>query len=414
VVPNPAPDGFGSEPGILAARDGTVYVVSVLGSATARGDALWASRDGGVAWEYLGKPDYPFGGGDADIDEDARGTLYLPGQWRPAAPPPESPLQPYITGGESVAVSKDKGRTWTVFPVASNLPVTDRQWVATYGDGTAWLAFNQAQSGLVVTKTTNGGATWTPSKVVDGTWTPGDGVLLTGGPNGIPGDLLVDPRDGTLYIPYAPELGSQGGFHRLFVSKDGGSTFRRFIIHATAPGEQPSAIFGTLAMDAAGGLHYAWAQTVEGQKYTRVLLRNSPDGGGSWGPAIPVSPEGMSAVFPWIVAGQPGHVAVAFYGASGRFLSDDAPAEQPWYPILATSRNVADGNGTFEMTPLSPVPNHKGPICTGGTGCTGGRTLGDFFEIGLDRDGRVVAVWADDTGTARVNVVGRMATGSLL
>lgn len=413
VVPTPAPDGYGSEPSILATRDGSLYVVTVLGSAQARGDGLWKSRDGGATWAYLGKPDYPFGGGDADLDEDETGRIYLPGQWRPAAPPPQSPAQPYITGGESMATSTDGGATWTTNPVASDAPVTDRQWTTTYGT-TAWLAFNQAQQGLVVTRSTDGGLTWANPRAIPGTWDPGDGVLVAGGPNGIPGDALTDPSDGALFIPYAPGIGTAGGAHRLFVSRDGGLTFAAYEIHRTAAEERPSLIFGTLAMDTEGMLYYAWAESVGGQSTSRVFLRTSSDRGAKWTAPVSISPAGMSAVFPWVVAGAPGRVAVAFYGATGSFLSDEAPEDARWYPIVALSRDVGGGNGTFELATLSPTPNHYGPICTGGTGCSAGRTLGDFFEIGLTPEGRVVAVWVDDTGDARTNVVGRQVRGSLL
>jgi len=412
VVPQPAPDGYGSEPSILGAGDGSLYVVSVLGSAQARGDGLWKSSDGGQAWEYLNKPDYPFGGGDADLDEDETGQLYLPGQWRPVAPPAQSPLQPYITGGESMATSTDGGRTWTVNPVASNAPVVDRQWTATY-PGYAWLAFNQAQRGLMVSRSTDAGRTWFDPEFVEGTWDPGDGVAVQGGPNGIPGDIIVDPKSGALYIPYAPGIGSAGGVHRLFVSRDKGVTFEAKSIHVTPSAELPSLIFGTLAMDSEGTLYYAWAESVEKQSTSVVFLRTSSDGGERWTQPVAVSPAGMTAVFPWIVAGSPGHVAVAFYGATGRFLSDEASAEQEWYPVVAMSRDLAGGNGTFDLASLSPTPNHKGPICTSGTGCSGGRTLGDFFEIGLTREGQVAGVWVDDIGSARLNVVARQSVGSL-
>jgi hypothetical protein len=413
VVPQAAPDGFGSEPSLLAARDGSLYIVSVLGSAQARGDGLWKSADDGATWTYLNKPDYPFGGGDADLDEDEAGRLYLPGQWRPVAPPANDVANPYVTGGESMATSTDGGRTWTTNPVASDAPVVDRQWTATY-PGHAWLAFNQAQRGLVVTHSTDAGLTWQNPRFVEGTWDAGDGVAVQGGPNGIPGDILADPRDGTLYIPYAPAIGSAGGVHRLFVSHDFGMTFTVHAIHATPQDELPSLIFGTLALDTEGGLYYAWAESVDGRSTSAVFLRTSSDGGQTWSAAVGVSPPGMTAVFPWVVAGRPGQVAVGFYGSSGRFLSDKAPEDAGWYPVVALSRDARAGNGTFDLATLSPTPNHKGPICTGGTGCSAGRTLGDFFEIGLTHDGRVAAVWVDDASGTRLNVVARQVVGSLL
>jgi hypothetical protein len=404
VRPTPAPDGYGSEPGILATRDGTLFVVSILGSATARGDAVWKSTDEGASWTYLGMPDYPFGGGDADLAEDDAGTIYLTGQWRPAAVPGA-----YIAGGESVAVSRDRGASWTVHPSASGLPVTDRQWLATQGTGTVYLAFNQAQRGLTLTKSVDSGATWGPPRVIEGTWTAGDGVLVQGGPTGIPGDLLIDAA-GRLHIPYAPRLGSTGGVHRLFVSSDGGVTFNARQVHQSLPGERPSAIFGSLAQDDAGHYYYVWAETYGGQKGVRVLLRASADGV-QWRPPVQVSAPGMAAVFPWVVAGA--RVAVAYYAARGEFVSDAAPAGAAWFPIVSFGQNAHNNHATFEAVVVTDASHHRGPICTVGTGCTTGRELGDFFETALLPDGRVAIVWAETTGDARANVVAVQSRGSL-
>lgn len=416
-----SPGGFGSEPSILVARDGSIYIVSVLGSAEARGDGLWRSEDGGKNWTSLGKPDYPFGGGDADLDEDDAETLYLPGQWRPTGGPPMSPVGfPYITGGESMAVSKDRGLSWTTNPVASDLPVTDRQWSTTYGAGTVWLAFNQAQRGLVVTKSTDSGLTWGDLVTVEGTWDPGDGVAVSGGPNGIPGDILANPDDGTLYVPYGPGIGGGSREHRLFISEDGGGTFHSHVIHTAPDGEQAGAIFGSLARDDAGvALYYTWAESVDGgAKGVRIYLATSHDGGETWGEPQVASPEGHTAVFPWIVVGGHGKVGVAYYATNGSFLSDAAPAGQEWRPMLSLTQQIFANETVWDHAWLSPWPNHYGPICTGGTGCSSGRLLGDFFEADIDASGQVVAVWVDDTqmasGGARANVFGRMFTGSLL
>lgn len=429
VTPTPAPDGYGSEPSILSAHDGELYVVSVLGSASARGDGLWSSGDRGLTWTYHGKPDYPFGGGDADLDEDSTGRLYLPGQWRGAVPPTLPTGDPgcYVTTGESMATSTDGGATWFVYPVASDTPVVDRQWTATAEAGHAYLVFNQADAGLTVTQSLDGGRTWTSLRTVPGTYDVGGGApcgdpvpsnplgdpAVSGGPNGIPGDVLVDPRDHALYIPYAPSIGGAGRHHRLFVSHDQAASFESHVIRTTPQGEQPSAIFGTLAMDDAGGLYYAWAESVNQRHGVQVLVAFSKDHGATWSQPVGVSPPGMVAVFPWVVAGAPGHVAVGFYATTGAFTSDDAPAGTLWYPVVALSRNLDATNGTFELRTLSGTPNHKGPICTSGTGCSGGRTLGDFFEVGLGADGRLAVVWADDLSGTRTNAVAVQGTGSL-
>ncbi len=400
VAPADAPDGFGSEPSILAARDGSLYIVSVLGSAEARGDGVWRSRDEGATWDYLGKVDFPFGGGDSDLDEDESGRLYVTGQWRPVA------LPIYLTGGESVATSTDGGETWINHPVAGYLPAADRQWVATHGDATAYLVFNDLATGLMVTKTTNGGLVWTPPVAVPGTASEG----RAGFPNGIAGDPLVD-ADGVLYIPYGPGPGGNGA-QRVYISRDGAATFEEVVVAEPASGQSFGAIFSSLAMDTQGGMYLVWG-VVEGGSQ-RVVLSHSPDGV-AWSEPIGVSPQGSAAVFPWVVAGAPGRVAVAYYVAAGEFVSNDAPSAAEWYPQVAFSEDALAEQPMWSQVLLQGMPNHIGPLCTAGTGCDPQyRGLGDFFELAMMPDGRVAAVWVDDAGDERVNRVAVQSAGSLL
>ncbi len=401
VVPADAPDGFGSEPSILATRDGALYIVSVLGSAEARGDGVWKSLDNGTTWDYLGKVDYPFGGGDSDLDEDESGRLYVTGQWRPVA------LPVYVTGGESVATSTDGGETWTNHPVAGYLPAADRQWVATHGDATAYLVFNDLATGLMVTKTTNGGLVWTPPVAVPGTAAIATGV---GFPNGIASDPVVAP-DGTLFIPYGPGPGGNGP-QRVYMSRDGAETFEEIVVAEPASGQSFGAIFSSIAMDTDGGLYLAWGVVEAGSQ--RVVLSHSPNGV-EWSEPVDVSPRGSTAVFPWVVAGDPGRVAVAYYAAAGEFVSDDAPAAAEWYPEVAFTHDALAAHPMWLKARLQDLPNHVGSLCTRGTGCDPQyRGLGDFFELALMPDGRVAAVWVDDASDQRVNRVAVQSFGSLL
>ncbi len=400
VVPIDAPDGFGSEPSILATREGTLFIVSVLGSAEARGDGVWRSRDDGATWEYLGKVDYPFGGGDSDLDEDEAGRLYVTGQWRPVA------LPIYLTGGESVATSTDGGDTWINHPVAGYLPAADRQWVATHGDGTAYLVYNELASGLMVTKTTNGGLVWQPPVQVPGTASSGS----FGFPNGIAGDPVVD-ADGVLYIPYGPGPGGSGP-QRIYISRDGAASFEEVVVAVPAGDARFGVIFSSLAVDLEGGLYLVWVVAEGGRQ--RVVLSHSADGT-NWSEAVDVSPVHSTAVFPWIVAGEPGRVAVTYNRAPGWFMSDDAPQGAQWFPAIAFSDDARAAEPLFTEVVLQQTPNHVGPLCTGGTGCDPQyRGLGDFFEAAMMPDGRVAVVWPDDAGDQRVNRVAVQAVGSLL
>ncbi len=406
VVPQDHPDGFGSEPSILVASDGSIYVTSILGTTSKRGDGLWKSADTGVTWTYLGMPDYPYGGGDADIDEDGDGTLYLTGMWRPAS------LPVYVTGGQSVATSNDGGETWNLMPLASMTPVTDRQWLITIGDDTA-LLFYIGAAGLMFTRSINDGVAWTTPVPVAGSHGSIAGMYgpVGVGSRGMPGDPVLAP-DGTLYIPYGPGPGG-GTFQSVYVSRDQGLTFEESVIATPPNGVLYGALFSAAAVDSAGVVYVAWAVREGGG--THIEYAYSDDGAASWSEPTRVTPEGVTAVFPWVTAGDEGRIAISYYRATGDFAGERAPADTKWFAATSVSTDANTADASFINALISDNPAHKGPLCTTGAACSNKiRKLGDFFETALLPDGRIIASWADDLPGARVNKVAVQTLGNLL
>ncbi len=405
VVPADRPDGFGGEPSLLVASDGSIYMTSILGTTTRRGDGLWKSTDTGVTWEYLGMPDYPYGGGDADVDEDGDGTIYVTGLWR------SSSLPTSTTGGMSVAASNDGGETWTLAPLASMVVVTDRQWLVTTGDDTA-LLFYIGVAGLMYTRSIDDGLTWTPPVAVAGSHGAIAGTYwpVGVGSRGLPGDPVVGP-EGNLYIPYGPGSGG-GDFQSVYVSRDQGLTFEESVVATPSDGVLYGAAFSAVAVDREGTVYLTWSVRQDGGIH--VVYAYSKDGARTWSDPIRVTPEGVTAVFPWIVVGDPGRIAISYFRAEGVFTGEQAPAHAEWFPAISIGSHAHTDEPSFEHAYIADDPAKLGKLCTTGAACSSKiRKAGDFFEIALLGDGRVVAAWTDASTGGRLNKIAVQTLGSL-
>src|SRR5436853_346990 len=62
-------------------------------------------------------------------------------------------------GSATVSCSTDKANTWTAHPL-EGVVVQDRQWIATTGNNFAYHATHQLATGLVVSKSVDGGITY--------------------------------------------------------------------------------------------------------------------------------------------------------------------------------------------------------------------------------------------------------------
>jgi hypothetical protein len=129
------------------------------------------------------------------------------------------------------------------------------------------------------------------------------------------------------------------------------------------------------------------------------------------------APPARSTVLTQIVAGDPGRVAIAFQGADTGVVSDNVAKGTEWFVYASFSEDAlcwwkksCVGNGpAFEQTRVSQRTNHVNEICVSGIGCTVNgkdRTLLDFFDIGIDTDGRVGVVWTDTQN--------RLASGTIM
>ncbi len=326
---------------------------------------LWRSADGGATWEHVtllpvkGLPNSgPRGVGqgvsDPDLTVDGNGRIWL------------TDLEALAEA--SVSWSDDDGKTWLMGNNLASGGQIDRQWLASHG-GTLYFTGNYFTDHRILT--TQDGLTY--ERVGD-----------------VPcsGDLVADPRDGTLYA---------GCGDGVALSQDGGRTWTV----TAAPVGVASVIGGEPALDSAGTLYLPGR--ADGNA---MALAWSPDQGRTWANIslkayFPELVDG-TWIWPWVSAGSPGRAAVTFFASPTKNAQRSPEAD--WFVYAAILVN-ATNNATREVhaLKLTPTPFHHGGMCQSGTTCqattavdeNSDRRLGDFFETTIDRDGFLHVVYAD-------------------
>lgn len=396
------------EPSLRIDKKGNVYTCGPQGT-TAAADRVQLSIDGGDTYRLLGEPPTgrvaPGGGGDCEIEvapqknDEGNYNLYYGG------------LE--ALANFSVARSTDEGRTFVGASTSEAIPTVDRQWMAASGAQTNYLFYNEDPGGGTIQRSDDGGLTYQPASA------PGNAAPDISRPGPIvvdddPGRNPDDAGNETLYGVVT--------FNRqvlLFRSTDRGQTFKTFTV-ATAAGD-PDSLFPVLTMDTAGNLYAAW--TEKGTYDT--FYSYSKDHGETWAPKQIVNRAGApSNLMPWIVAGDPGRIAVSDYCSPVDGGAEETTFHAPWYVCVNESFNALTDHADFSQVRATSHPNHWDQICTGGTGCvTGGdRTLYDFFTTRIDpRDGRLFVVFTQsnkisgtDSGAISIDVIVKQKSGPSL
>lgn len=324
---------------------------------------VWRSEDDGETWTPIGLPMTPGVGprgvgqgvSDPDFAMDEDGRIYLTDLEALAA--------------ASVSWSDDDGKTWIMGNnVASTYGPIDRQWLATHGKDVYFMGnyFTEER----VLKSTDRGLTW----------------MQVGAAN-CGGDLVVRD-DGAILV------GCGSG---IDVSTDGGATFTRMDV----PGaESSSRVMTEPALDAAGNAYTAWTQE------DGVFVAGTRDLGVTWTTPLKVS-EGlgtMTHIWPWIVAGDEGRVAVVWYATTAE--GGPADAKGDWHVYQATVLDALSAAPVLLNAQVTPTPIFQGGVCQRGTTCQadttseGDRRLGDFFEAAIDAEGNVHVAYSVALGDA--------------
>lgn len=380
----------GAEPGLAIAPDGTVYVTTPA--------VAWRSDDLGYTYHGLGASRCPNqspiirqqtgvclfpqfdaglqGPGDASMAVAANGTVWWAGLFG-------------FTASVPVQYSNDKGDHWSAPFDAAAGTSTDREWITIDAADNIWVQWRDFTSGshIAFRKSTDGGATWSPIRepIADGRQGP----------------MAHDATTGYVYLPHI--LPGAGGM-TVARSIDGGASWTDVPV---APLPERAWIFPGVAVDSAGTVYALWSadpdQLILPNEAGRhvavptVFLSVSTDHGITWSAPRAISAPGMDAIFPWIVAGDAGRVAIAWY--EGVSPTPGSRLPNVWNVKVAMSTTADLPDAEFVTVTVNTVPIHLGGLCAEGGGCfstAGDRTLLDFFEIRALPDGSPILAYAAD------------------
>jgi hypothetical protein len=407
------------EPNIEIDAQGRIYTCGPTGFVTGA-DYAQVSTDGGDQFHLLGTP--PRG----QLADRGGGDCYLASAKKKNAA--GNYTLSYIGLADTdftTARSEDNGASFAATPSTCS-GVTDRQWTTFIDDKTAFLIYNDIEPrATVVQKSTDGGLTWT------GYGPCGPSAKKTGAANpDFPGPIKADvngahnsekPGQPLIYFGY-----NRGNNVYLGLSVDSGDTWRQCLIAKTD--NAPSNGFVTVDHDNAGNLYAAWGE--KGGKADAFAARYSwlpvskiagckseaTNPGWAAPQRIDQSPV-QTLVFPWLTAsGQPGRVAIAWYGSTADGVADSATFKGPWDVYVAQTVNGMAAKASFTQVKATTHPLHYDQVCLSGLACTtgGDRSLADFFAIAVDPTTKRLVIVYDESGKLPDGANGPVAIPNVL
>lgn len=396
----------GGEPTLQVGPTGTLWL-SEVGPAQ-----IWRSSDGGASWTYV-PPPLDIGGDDLDAAEDGHGRLHVVDQSHDCGFYYRSSDNGRTF--ERVRATRGGGR-WVDAPGdcqrAGSVPF-DRGWVRTFGPDVVYIADKESgHTGVEVSS--------------DG----GDTFAYTRRDSGEVSGAAVDPLDGALYLLYQEggAFDAQRGAMvqptvLVDITLDGGRTFTTARI-VDRPGHDVGGGFASAAVDRDHNVYVAWSDDSDGTY--QIYLSASRDHGRSWSAPLRVSsPRGVN-VYPTVVAGDAGRVAVAWYGTPDRARARNDAPDARWSVYVALTTDAFALRPTFAETTVATTPFHRGPICAHVSQCDGYDTtkaqfppgyeagIADFFQMTAARDGALVVAWTDTGGGRPKDMVARQVAGTRL
>jgi hypothetical protein len=390
------------EPVNFFAPDGSYWESGPFGTSTQQS---WVHRstDGGLEFHELSplgvRPDAPPGGGDSDVVVDDQGYAYF------------TDLEGLVN--VSTSVSNDGGNTWRKNSLGAQEVGVDREWYAiddgttlAASDNTVFLTYRQVPLGPQILSSP--GSTGAGDDVGGLVWTnaasPASQLAVS---SGAPcGKLIFDPVRRNLYLPCG-QSGAHSTDHIELVighvapGQRTNIDFHTVELPASPGGGGVNTVFPWIAADKAGNLMAVWIDRSDRQVYETT----STDGGQTWTAPVQVnSAPARTNTFPEVAGGDAGTFVVAWYGNDSTTDSDHQPentaansSDFPWYGYVAVVSHADGLAPTIAQQRFTSHPMHYGFICNSGTTCTSGRTMADYFDVGIDQHGAIRLVFDDES-----------------
>lgn len=210
---------------------------------------------------------------------------------------------------------------------------------------------------------------------------------------GLHGHVKVSPADGTVFVPNRDCTGTQS----VVVSEDNGLTWNIRPVDTGTNAAAPSVV-GTgddpaVTVDGGGRVYFAFSN-FGGGTGAGLGVAISDDRGHTWKNMYDVGAVyGLKNVcFPAAAAGDAGRAVVTFYGSTTPQGPTTGDSNTPnftgvWHLYVA---HTFDGGKTWTTTDATPnMPMQRSGLLRGG-GADIVRNLLDFFDVTVDRDGRVL------------------------
>ncbi|MCW2499172.1 MAG: hypothetical protein JWN87_848 [Frankiales bacterium] len=376
------------EPEISIDPGGNIYTCGPSGFSNVA-DYAQVSRDGGDQFHLLGAPprgqiSTGEGGGDCGLASAPVKNQLGQYTWAYTG---LGPLLNFSTG-----TADDTGRTLHGGAISQSLPGVDRQWMVFTDAKTVFLNYNGLAEGFSVQKSTDGGYSYGPRKVVS----------TTGGRIGPMRAILNGtPAKAKVYFPY-----DDGKKIKLAFSPDNGETWGNCTVGDA--GISPTAGFVVADHDKAGNIYVTYAEKGgKDRQDTYVMVVRAKDTARCKtdttvvgdGRTIRINQGKVeTTVMPWIVAsGAPGRFAVAYYGTEKVGDPNLGTFKAAWHVYVSMTLDGLAGTPKVGQVRASSHPTHYDSICLNGTLCDvqmGDRSLVDYFAMDLNpKDGRLNIVY---------------------